>query len=743
MLLFIVSFDLKESEQDELPAHLPERYSMHDSEQRIRVGSVTLPSWISFPKDKRQWFWLSFRILAFVLLLIVFFRHPAFYTKVTSKGVTYYKKKLMLFLPCFSLLLIVLPCFRLRLPLWLRVILAAAECIAIPLMALVRTEMVQGYNFWNIKDRFIHYNYYLAAAIFLIFFVVTNRIRLSAAFTYLFIVGFGILNHYIYKFRGEPINAADLYVIGTALNVANSYTFDINKNVFFALYEGTALLSVLNWLPPEECRLKWKPRLVLDVAAIIFSVSVFRYIALSDVPLSHGLQVKHFRPMQSYKKDGEILCFVRGFYYMVIKEPDDYSPGHAASMMENSGHVSDAADADDGVQNPNIILILDESLTDYSEYDVLEPSEDPLKYIHSLAESKAPNVIAGNLHTDVFGGRTANSEYEVLTGNSIAFFPYNTVPYALFLRYPTPSIVWSLRDIGYSGNYVFHPYKANGYSRPRAYPNLGFEEFISIETISADLTDADYVRNRVSDWSDFETVIDLYEQTKQTSSDPFFIFNITMQNHGGFTKDFDNFEQSITISGALEEDAAARRYLNLIKYSDEAFRMLTDYFSKTDDPTVIVIFGDHQPNLHHNFYPTIFGKKVSELDDYEEFQRYDTPVIVWANYDINPDGMYDSIFEEISINYLSTGVMKAAGLPLTAYQKFELRMMEEIPVFTAHGYLDKYGMYYDTDDKTSPYYSLVNEYYTYEYNYQFDEKHRQEDFFRLQADQYTIDAAGQ
>ena len=83
--------------------------------------------------------------------------------------------------------------------------------------------------------------------------------------------------------------------------------------------------------------------------------------------------------------------------------------------------------------------------------------------------------------------------------------------------------------------------------------------------------------------------------------------------------------------------------------------------------------------------------------------------------------------------------MELADIPMTAYQKFLTDMNREIPVFTAHGYIDKNGTYYDTEDEQSPYYDLVQEYYMFEYNYQFDIKHRKDDFFCLETEYRTMD----
>lgn len=38
------------------------------------------------------------------------------------------------------------------------------------------------------------------------------------------------------------------------------------------------------------------------------------------------------------------------------------------------------------------------------------------------------------------------------------------------------------------------------------------------------------------------------------------------------------------------------QYLSLIKKSDTALQELIEYYSQVDEPTIICIFGDHQPS---------------------------------------------------------------------------------------------------------------------------------------------------
>ena len=87
--------------------------------------------------------------------------------------------------------------------------------------------------------------------------------------------------------------------------------------------------------------------------------------------------------------------------------------------------------------------------------------------------------------------------------------------------------------------------------------------------------------------------------------------SISMQNHGGYTEKYPNFNEQIRTLGASYSDA--NQYLSLLHESDKALEYLISYFQSVDDPVEIVFFGDHQPSLNTNFYKGLNGKGLSGL----------------------------------------------------------------------------------------------------------------------------------
>ena len=161
-----------------------------------------------------------------------------------------------------------------------------------------------------------------------------------------------------------------------------------------------------------------------------------------------------------------------------------------------------------------------------------------------------------------------------------------------------------------------------------------------------------------------------------------------MQNHGGYLTGFYG-DNAVRIPGYEKEFPDAEEFLSLIKESDTAFKTLIDYFSNIQEPTVLLMFGDHQPNLDQKFYQAMMGKTAEELS-FEEYQRkFETPFFIWANYDI---GAADNVLA--SPNYLSSILFRTAGISTTPYQNFLLELWKKIPAMNINGYLDKNGMWH-------------------------------------------------
>ena len=160
-----------------------------------------------------------------------------------------------------------------------------------------------------------------------------------------------------------------------------------------------------------------------------------------------------------------------------------------------------------------------------------------------------------------------------------------------------------------------------------------------------------------------------------------------------------------------------------MRYSDDAVQELISYFSKVDEPTAIVFFGDHQPNLPEDFYNTLLESQRGDLSDAELRQKkMVTPFFIWANYDIK-----EQTNMQISANYLSAYVLNALGCSTSGFDQMRLALQQQIPVMNVNGYHLPDGTWYPQGEQ--PENDLLNDYHHAEYAQIFDAKNRSDEWY--------------
>ena len=135
--------------------------------------------------------------------------------------------------------------------------------------------------------------------------------------------------------------------------------------------------------------------------------------------------------------------------------------------------------------------------------------------------------------------------------------------------------------------------------------------------------------------------------------------SISMQNHGGYTEKYDNFDEKVRLLGLNYPDV--NQYLSLVHESDSALEYLISYFQNVEDPVEIVFFGDHQPSLSSSFYPNLNGKGLSGLTEDELQARVESHFVDYAKLKAND---FNGYFIDRAKNLLSL-IEKAMNKPVT------------------------------------------------------------------------------
>ena len=523
----------------------------------------------------------------------------------------------------------------------------------------------------------------IAWTLYLLIGRMTTALRIELALA----LAFGLTNHYVMAFRSTPFVPWDLLSVRTAASVAQNYDFTptprmIVVTVLFVLL--MVAVRVLRKVPRIKLPIRLGSAVLCGLALCLF-VNTLQQETFQN---KHYLYPFLFTPAYMTKVNGMAVTFAMDLAYVAVDKPEGYSAEEAQKTLEQYGNTDNVfADDEENTNDsknrgedannkdlPNIIVIMDEAFSDLAVVGDLETNEDYMPFMHKMQQG-ADHTITGYAQVSVCGGNTANSEFEFLTGNTMSFLPSGSIPYQQYITKDTPSLASYLASLGYE-TYAQHPYYASGWNREKVYPLLGFEHLNFID----DYANKTYVRKYVSDDADMQHIIDTYENKEDGK--PAFIFNVTMQNHGGYTDAFSDLSEDVHATNYNSE--VLDRYLSLIRLTDQSLEKLVDYFSNVDEKTVIVFFGDHQPS------DTVAAQVQDSMllpgesvPDEQLRKRYQVPYLVWANYDI--DGATQ---QNTSLNYLSAEALKAAGVPTDAYQNFLLDLQKSYPVMSAAGRTD-------------------------------------------------------
>lgn len=523
----------------------------------------------------------------------------------------------------------------------------------------------------------------IAWTLYLLIGRMTTALRIELALA----LAFGLTNHYVMAFRSTPFVPWDLLSARTAASVAQNYDFTptprmIVVTVLFVLL--MVAVRILRKVPRIKLPIRLGSAVLCGLALCLF-VHTLQQETFQN---KHYLYPFLFTPAYMTKVNGMAVTFAMDLAYVAVDKPEGYSAEEAQKTLEQYGNTDNVfADDEENTNDsknrgedannkdlPNIIVIMDEAFSDLSVVGDLETNEDYMPFMHKMQQG-ADNTITGYAQVSVCGGNTANSEFEFLTGNTMSFLPSGSIPYQQYITKDTPSLASYLASLGYE-TYAQHPYYASGWNREKVYPLIGFEHLNFID----DYANKTYVRKYVSDDADMQHIIDTYENKEDGK--PAFIFNVTMQNHGGYTDAFSDLSEDVYAANYNSE--VLDRYLSLIRLTDQSLEKLVDYFSNVDEKTVIVFFGDHQPSdaVAAQIQDSMLLPGESVPDE-QLRKRYLVPYLVWANYDI--DGATQ---QNTSLNYLSAEVLKAAGVPTDAYQNFLLDLQKSYPVMSAAGRTD-------------------------------------------------------
>lgn len=558
-------------------------------------------------------------------------------------------------------------------------------------------------------------NIFVIGVVWWLAYVLFNRIKYAIIVSTAIWFIFGLMNYLLILWRNSPLQALDVFSWQTGLQVASSYIIMFTRESIWAIVLSVVWISVAITLKGHKS-LPLKQRIVPLLILCLWVTGIYGMIFTSNILAKNKIKINQFNPNWNYKKNGYALSFAASVGNAIVRKPKDYNAENVKKIMEQ--YKSDSVGKDNKIskKRPNIIVVMNESFAEMQELAKFKTNQEYMPFFNSMKK----NTVRGIMHTSVLGSMTADTELEFLTGSSMHFYPAYSVPYVSMLHRNIPSMAWNMKKLGYEGNIAYHPGMVNSYNRNNVYPLLGFKKHLSID----DMKNPEKVREFVSDKADYDRVIAEYEKQKGNNS-PFFMFNVTIQNHGGYKFNTGIIKEGIQVLDNNANGEQLGQYLNLIKNSDRALKGFIKYFEKEKEPTVIVFFGDHQPRVDPNFYAYADKQNINKTGVERFEKRYRVPFFIWANYDIKEEKNVT-----ISANFLQSYLLKKIGMPMTGYNKFLYDTWKEAPAVTGVASMDKTGKIQDREESGNLK-DIFRRYAMLQYNQVFDKKNHMEDFFLL------------
>jgi hypothetical protein len=323
-------------------------------------------------------------------------------------------------------------------------------------------------------------------------------------------------------------------------------------------------------------------------------------------------------------------------------------------------------------RSPNIIVVLSEAFWDLTQIKGLKFSRDPIPTFHALQE-KYTN---GTMLSPQFGGGTANVELEVLTGNSMRFLPKGSIAYETVIDHKVDSLASILSRQGYAPT-VISPFFNWYFDSFHVYQRFGFSRFIPLEFFNPN----EFVGPYIGDHAVAKRII----EESRRSAGPDFIFANTMENHYHY---YSNKFKSNTISieGNMPGEALAilETYAQGANGADNMLKELVNYYGQLKEPTIVVFFGDHLPQLESDYFVYRESKYIQGTDDPDFLEKmYNVPVLIWNNY---MQEQKETL--RFSPSFLSPYILRLAKLPGSDYTDFLNDLSKRIPVIPPKPYYE-------------------------------------------------------
>ncbi len=587
--------------------------------------------------------------------------------------------------------------WRDQLPAPVAVGLRAAFLALAPLLAFFLVEGAWRESFDDFQWAFLLPNVFLYALVLAVFYLLGQRSRVSIALYLAVFLVVGIAFHFVFEFKGQPILPADVLAAGTALSVGAGYSYQMDERLW-ATVTAFALYCIALFVLVPRRRMTLKGHGVCTALGVVALAATGAFFVNFDLDEGFDFRIENWMPGYSFAQYGTFLGFASLAQDVSVPVPAGYSADRAREILADAQERAVQAGETEALKEeaPVVIVVMNETFSDLSS---LAGDNAAAFELPECRRIMAQSQEAGTALVSVLGGGTCNSEFEFLTGCSMALQGGGYYPYMYQEFSNAQTLPRYLASLGYETTAI-HPNLASNWQRDRIYPEMGFDRFLSID----EFADAQLVRGNVRDLSAYEKVLQVIEG----SDGPQFVFCITMAIHSGYDDDVEaEFLEELTegedpalVEGLSQEQ---RVYSHLIRLADADLGQFVDQLDALSRPVALCFFGDHQPTVSEGLFAQATGETLDDARKQGDLARlasaYEVPYFVWQNAAMREGagaaggasggettGDAPAADEPTSLCYLQAQTLRAAGLPLSPFQELLLQTRTEYPLLNSFGF---------------------------------------------------------
>jgi len=452
--------------------------------------------------------------------------------------------------------------------------------------------------------------------------------------------------------KGSPLIPTDFSIAKEAIAISGRFKDVYLWMALIAIGAFVLIVLMLKFTPEEKYKRTQK------TAVFLISVTVLTvfYTAFGPIQKAFALQLNNLSQKMNYEENGMMLGFALNAEYLKVPEPSNYQEDAIKQVIDGSKATYSA----DPNFKPNIIFVMSEAFWDPTLMKNVKFNQDPMPFFRSLQKSQT----SGTMLSPVYGGGTANTEFEVLTGFSTQFLPSGAIPYAQYVDKPIEALPTILQRQGYATSAI-HPYDNWFYNRNNVYKDLGFDKFISKEFFNSPKNNGQYIL-------DTELSQKIIDQVKETNK-PDFIYGVSMQNHGPYSST-PNPQNTIKVSGSNlspSSQAILENYSNTLAGVDQSLKQLIEGLEQSKEPTEVIFFGDHLPMLGDDYSVYKEAGFIKGDNSYQDnLNLHCVPFVTWNNFSATKQDL------SLSSSFLGTYALQLARKPGSPMTDFLSKLMQ-------------------------------------------------------------------